>query len=105
MECKSAKQKSIKKKKSLRTYTDEEIQNLTSEGYIKVHHTLWDHIPVGAYIRYIKADNGRGKDRNARFKMGGFVRNHFITDSDKKAMTIENKPNAGHASYSIPGYM
>ena len=86
-------------------YTDEEISALTSEGYLKVHPSLWDHIPAGAHIRYIKKDDGSGKERRARFRLGGFVRNHFA-DNDKKMMTIETKPNGqrgdvGYLSYRI----
>jgi hypothetical protein len=86
-------------------YTDVDIQELTSEGYIIVHPGLWDHLPCGAHIRYIKRDQGENKPKNERFRPGGFIRNHFITD-DKKKLIIENKPggkrnDAGYVSFPI----
>jgi hypothetical protein len=84
-----------------KVYTDEDIQKLLSDGYIKVHKSLWDHIPAGSHIRFIKRDDGSNLPRNARFKPGGFVKNHFVTDGDQKKIMIETKPhgNRGDAGY------
>lgn len=57
-----------------REYTEEEIYKLTSTGYISLRRDLWDHIPNGAHIRYVKKDNGQGLTPGQRFKPGGFVR-------------------------------
>lgn len=79
--------------KKTHIYSEEEIRNLTSDGYIMVFPGLWDHIPKGAHIRFLKKDNGAGLSRGMRFKPGGFVRNHYVTDDGKKMMIIENKPS------------
>jgi hypothetical protein len=73
------------------------------EGYINVHRSLWDHIPSGAHIRYIKKGD---EDRSKRFKPGGFVKNHFMSNDGVKFMMIETKPNGkpgerGYISFPI----
>jgi hypothetical protein len=87
-------------KRATHVYTDDEIRELTSDGYIVVIAGLWDYIPRGAHIRYQKRDDGSGKQRGVLFKPGGFVRAHI--DSKGKAMIIENKLNGKAGD---PGYM
>lgn len=81
-------------------YTDEDIHALLSDGYLSINSGLWDHIPKGSHIRYVKKDNGAGTLRTERFKPGGFVRNHF-TKNEKKMLIIENRPGgtAGSQGY------
>lgn len=83
-------------------YTDEKIQELLSDGYIKVTSSLWDYIPTGSHIRYLKRDDGSGAPKSKRFKPGGFVRSHFVTEDGKKMLMIENKPNGKRGD---PGYV
>lgn len=83
-------------------YTEEDIQKLLSNGYISVHPALWDHIPTGAHIRYVKKDDGNKKSRAERFKPGGFVRSHFSTDEGKKMLMIETRPGGARGE---PGYI
>jgi hypothetical protein len=83
-------------------YTEADIQELLSEGYIGVHPSLWDYIPTGSHIRYVKKDVAKaGLSREERFKPGGFIRNHFTTDQGKKMLMIETKPGgkAGQFGY------
>ena len=82
--------------------TDEAIYELLT-GYIVVHPQMWDHIPSGSHIRYFK----KGPEPiNDRFKQGGFVRNHFITEEGKKMMMIETRiggkrGEAGYVSFPL----
>lgn len=78
-----------KDQKEKKIYTEADIQTLL-DGYINVHPTLWDYIPTGAHIRFIKKAGGT---RTERFKPGGFVKNHFTGDGGKKFLMIETKPN------------
>lgn len=86
-----------------REYTEQEIHNLLSDGYIVIHSSLWDYIPNGSHIRYVKKGEG---SRSTRFRPGGFVKSHFTTSDDKKMMMIESrvggKPgDAGYISFPI----
>lgn len=86
-----------------REYTEQEIHNLLSDGYIVIHPSLWDYIPNGSHIRYVKKGDG---SRSTRFRPGGFVKSHFTTSDDKKMMMIESrvggKPgDAGYISFPI----
>lgn len=97
----------VPKKPEGKKYTEEDIQNLLSEGYISVHPSLWDYIPTSAHIRYVKKDKMHdGSSRAERFKPGGFVRNHFTTDEGKKMMMLETRPGGkqgehGYISFPI----
>ncbi len=71
-----------------KNYTSKEIQTLLSQGYIGINSTLWDYIPYGAHIRYLRKDVD-GKPYGERFKPGGFVKNHINVDG-KKIMYLEN---------------
>lgn len=86
-------------------YTDDDVRRLLADGYISVHPTLWDYIPAGAHIRYIKRDDGNGKSRAERFKPGGFVRNHFSA-GEKKLLIVETRPggkrdDVGYISFPL----
>ncbi len=83
-------------------YTNEEISGLLSEGYIVVHPALWEYIPVGSHIRYVRRDDGRGLSRGKRFKPGGFVKCHSVNDNNKKLITLESRLNT--ESKAGPGY-
>jgi hypothetical protein len=85
-----------------REYSAEEINKLTSEGYIIVHPGLWDHIAPGSHVRYVRRDDGTGKSRGKRFKPGGFVRNHFIDDGGRRMFTIDNRYKLG-GKRAFPG--
>jgi hypothetical protein len=76
-----------------KVYTDENIQSLLS-GYMLVNNTFWDYIPAKSHIRYIKKDSGDNLPKNERFKLGGFVKNHFMSNG-KKILAIENIPGGG----------
>lgn len=74
-------------------YSDADVHNHTvADGYVAVHPALWDHIPGGAHIRYIKKDDGNGLPRNERFKPGGFVKNHYTNKDGKKMFMLETIP-------------
>lgn len=92
--------KSIKKGKS---YTIEDIKDLTSNGYIIVTQSLWEYIPARSHVRYVKAGN---ENIEKRFKPGGFVKNHFTNENGKKGLVLENKlggknGDAGYISFPI----
>ncbi len=89
--------------KSDREYTVDEISKLTSEGYIVVHPALWDHIPIGSHVRYVKKDTGDNKPRGQRFKPGGFVKNHRLDENSKKILTLESCQHTT-ARRRPPGY-
>ncbi len=87
---------------SIPKITDEAIHELLT-GYIGIHPQLWDHIAVGSHIRYFKKGP---EQKNDRFKSGGFVRNHFITEEGKKMMMIETRiggkrGEAGYVSFPL----
>jgi hypothetical protein len=49
-------------------------------------------------------DTGAGLARGARFRPGGFIKNHFVTPEGKKMITVESRPGgsgAGYFSYPI----
>ena len=77
------------KPKNDNNYTDNEIHEMLIDGYFYVPKELWSFIPRKSHIRYFIAGNS---PRNERFRVGGFVKNHFTT-SDKKMMTIESHRN------------
>lgn len=102
----NAKEGSNEKKIKGKKYTKEDIQNLLSDGYINVHPALWDRIPSGSHIRYVKRDDGSNKPRTERFKPGGFVRNHFTNNEGKKMLMLETIPGGqrgqnGYISFPV----
>ncbi|SIP85878.1 Hypothetical protein PACV_163 [Pacmanvirus A23] len=82
-------------------YTEDDMQTML-EGYFGVHRALWDHIPNGAHIRYIRRDSGDNLPRNERFKPGGFVNRHFVTEDGKKMLMIETRIGGKKGD---PGYI
>jgi hypothetical protein len=81
-----------------KVYTEEDIRDLLSEGYIAVHEDLWCRICPGSHVRYVKRGDG---PRAGRFKPGGFVRNITHTAEGKKMFVLENKPRGANT----PGYI
>ena len=92
-------------KRPPRKYCDEDIKTLLSNGYIQIHPQLWDHIPIGAHVRYVKKDVGDNLDRCDRFKPGGFVRNHYTSKKGESIITIENMPGGSKYQKSNSEYI
>jgi hypothetical protein len=70
---------------------DDKIKDLIGEGYIYVHKSLWDYIPPGAHVKFIKKGEG-GQSAAERFSQGGFVRKHFCNQEGKKFLLLETRP-------------
>lgn len=85
-----------------REYTTQDVQDMLLDGYISVHPDLWDRIPSGSHIRYIKRDDGQELSREKRFKPGGFVRNHFENKNGEKSIMIETVPGGSNKN---PNYI
>jgi len=90
-------------------YTPAEIRELLADGYITVHRTLWDHIPHGSHVRYMlkppRDSRDWGISEGARFRPGGYVKNHYTSESGIEMLLIETRPGGkkGDPSYlSIP---
>ncbi len=90
-----------KKQSAVREYSDNEIEDLLSVGYIRVHCELWEHIPVGSHVRYIRKDDGTGQSQGYRFRPGGFIKGHLINTKGEKMMAIASRINGAK---NIPGY-
>lgn len=91
--------------KKSRTYTMEDIKNLTTTGYIDLDPILFEYIPNGAYVRYVKKDDGSGLSFEQRFRGGGYVKFHYEKNSEK-FMVLENRPggndkNLGYVSFIV----
>jgi hypothetical protein len=71
---------------------------MLSNGYIAVHPQLWDFLPTGSHVRYVKKAISGDLPRCERFCPGGFVRNHF-TSAGKKMLTL------GSSAQNITGGM
>lgn len=69
-------------------YTDVEINEILSDGYIQIHPQLWSYIPSGSHIRYIKKSSDL--PRCERFRPGGFVKNQFVNGDGAHMITLEN---------------
>ena len=86
-----------------KTYTQAEKDAILASGYIRIHQSLWDWIPIGSYIRYSKLPS----DDPASFRPGGYIKARTTTDSGQKililetirAQSIANPP--GYISYSV----
>lgn len=76
-------------KSKANSYTTEGIKKLLL-GYIVVHPSYWDHIALGTHIRYYRKDSSV-KDKNARFKPGGYVKRKFVSKDGDKMFVIESK--------------
>lgn len=81
-------------------YTNEEINEMLSEGYIIVHRQLWDYIPSGSHIRYYKKSTT--EDRRKMFRPGGFVQSRAETPDGKKIFMLESKLGGKRGD---PGYI
>lgn len=89
-----------------KVYTEAEISELLSEGYINVHEDLWDRIPTGSHVRYFRKDDGSGLEKWKRFKLGGFVSAHVTNAGGEKMLKIEsilggNKKQAGYFTFLL----
>ena len=70
-----------------REYTNAEISEMLSSGYLTIHRSMWEYIPVGSHIRYYK----KGLvDRRLMFRPGGFIRSHFTTSEGRHMMMLES---------------
>lgn len=98
-EAKAAKAETEQKQYKAKEYSDTDIISML-EGYINVNKQLWDHVPVGAHVRYIKVDKD-GTPRNKRFKPGGFVKNRYTNEEGKQFFMLETNPNGKRGD---PGY-
>ncbi len=85
---------------------DDKINQELASGYIKLIPDLWSELPKGAYIRYVRKDDGTGKSRTERFKAGCFVKSHSNKDNDP-IIWVENMMNGskttqqGYISYPL----
>jgi hypothetical protein len=83
-------------------YTDVDIAQYLSNGYIKVDPTLWDYIPIGAELCFFKKSK---LPRNERFRVGGFLLSVVNTSYGKKILRMENRQTdkdfIGYAVYPI----
>lgn len=70
-------------------YTDDEISTLLADGYIKIPRELWDYLPIASHIRFFKVDDGNPK--NTRFRPGGYLKNHLVSNDNRKLFLIENR--------------
>ncbi len=83
-------------------YTDEAITQLLA-GYIQVSPTLYDYVPIGAHIRYFRKDRATNS-RNATFKLGGFVQNHYRDSMGKPMLMLETVPGSCVSCGHEPAY-
>lgn len=86
----------------VKQYSDQDIHEILSDGYILIIPQLWDHIPPGAHIRYIKKGE---TPRSERFRPGGFVKSHFVADNAKMLMLetriCGKKDDAGYTTFPV----
>ncbi len=80
---------------ALHHYTDDDISRLTAEGYIVIHRGLWDYLPTGCHIRYIRKDTGEGLTRAQRFRSGGYVKGRKLGESGQKMILLGKCPYKG----------
>lgn len=70
-----------------KNYTDKERKDLLKQ-YIQVPQRLFDKIPVGSHIRFLKkGDEPIGE----RFKPGGYVKNHWTNKDGVPHIQIQNR--------------
>ena len=72
--------------KSRVSYTDEEIAEMLSGGYINIIRDIWEFLPVGSHLRFFKK---AGATRNERFRPGGFIKKQYETPEGKKILLME----------------
>lgn len=79
------------------------MHELTTNGYFAVHPGLWDYLPKGSHVRYQILGEGPA---GARFRSGGYVRNHYTAPDESKVIYLENFPavgknKPGHVSFPV----
>jgi hypothetical protein len=84
-------------------YSKEDMRQMLSDGYIVIHESLWDRLPCGAHIRYMRKGSTAPP---TRFNPGGFVAGQFLADDGNKMLAIESrfggrKGDPGYVSYNI----
>jgi len=83
-----------------KVYSEDEIRDLITGAYTSVPPDMWEFIPSGSHVRYLK----RGAEPlGERFKPGGYVRYQHEKDG-KKMMILENRQGgsgAGYASWPV----
>lgn len=65
----------------------EEIQDMLAD-YFPVERDMWNKVPAGNQIRYVKVGPG---PRESRFKGGGFVKSRYMKEN-KDYFLVENFP-------------
>lgn len=70
-----------------KNYTKLEIKKLL-EGYIEVPSELYEQIPVGAHVRYLKKGT---EPAGIRFKPGSYVKNHWTNKDGTKFIQLQNR--------------
>src|SRR5271154_1048811 len=80
------------------TYNESEINSKLSSGYINIHSSLWDYIPVESHIMYTRKGQ---TSLSERFRPGGFVKCHYTGEDGLHYMHLETKPHGkkGQSDY------
>lgn len=96
----------------IKKYSKEDVLTTLLSGYTFIRRELWEHIPIGSRLKYFVTDqaNLRHHERNdsthsgsstknqatdakeQRFRGGGTLSKHIITDSDHILVISGNKP-------------
>ena len=63
------------------------MSELLGDGYFRVPKALWDYLPKGCHIRYARAGPAPIIER---FREGGFVKSHFVTDAGEHMIMLES---------------
>jgi hypothetical protein len=105
---KFAGKKAEQKKFETKNYTEKEIRDQLSAGYMAVPRQYWDYIPKGAHVRYLKKDDGSNEPVGKRFKPGGYVKFHSekkVGDKTDHTIVLENMParrdTKGYVSFPV----
>jgi hypothetical protein len=89
------------KRPATRVYTNDEIAHILVNGYIKITPELWEYLPEGSQVCFFK----QGADaRNLRFRPGGFIKRHYISQEGKKVFYMEtslSKTSDGYLTYPM----
>ena len=83
-------------------HSDEQIKQLLV-GYILVAPSLYDYIPVGAHIRYFRKEPDVIAKSNSQFKLGGFVREHYMSKG-RPCLVLETVPGSCVSCKQEPAY-
>ena len=80
---------------ALAKYTQSEITELL-QNHFKVNPMLWDHLPVGSFIRYYKIGDEPAEER---FRFGGYIKSLFMTADGVKCLLIESRRGCAQGRY------